>query len=174
VTQALSIVHDEVARANHIVGELLDYARVREPERRRVPLVDLISGALKASEVPSSVSVSIDSSHADVLVDATQVEAALSNVIRNSVEAMHGKGEITFEIRTDGDLVILTVCDGGPGVPAEIEGRLFEPLVTTKSSGLGLGLITARTLVERQGGTLVYKARARPGACFEMSLPSVA
>jgi PAS domain S-box-containing protein len=174
VTQALAIVHDEVARANHIVGELLDYARVREPERRRVAVVDLISAAIKASDVPSGVAVVVDPAIADVMVDATQVEAALSNVIRNSVEAMHGTGEITFEIHSDAAVVRLRVCDSGPGVPAEVEGRLFEPLVTTKASGLGLGLITARTLVERQGGTLVYYASIRPGACFEMSLPRAA
>ncbi len=174
VQQALAIVHDEVGRANHIVGELLDYARVREPERRRVQLADLISAALKASEVPASVVIVQDPAVADVLVDATQVEAALSNVIRNSIEAMHGKGEITFEIRSEADVVVVSVRDGGPGVPVEIEQQLFEPLVTTKASGLGLGLVTARTLIERQGGTLVYKASLKPGACFEMSLPRVA
>jgi PAS domain S-box-containing protein len=174
VSTALAIVHDEVARANHIVGELLDYARVREPERRRVQLGDLISAALKASEVPSSVSTVVEHAVADVMVDATQVEAALSNVIRNSIEAMHGKGEITFKISTNDDLVTVRVCDAGPGVPAEIEHQLFEPLVTTKPSGLGLGLVTARTLVERQGGTLVYKASIKPGACFEIALPRAA
>jgi PAS domain S-box-containing protein len=174
VSTALAIVHDEVARANHIVGELLDYARVREPERRRVQLGDLISAAVKASDVPSSVTLVVDPEVADVMVDATQVEAALSNVIRNSVEAMHGKGEITFEISTNDDLVTVRVCDAGPGVPPDIEHRLFEPLVTTKTFGLGLGLITARTLVERQGGTLVYNASLKPGACFEIALPRAA
>jgi PAS domain S-box-containing protein len=174
VQQALAIVHDEVARANHIVGELLDYARVREPERRRVQLADLISAALKASDVPTGVAIVQGSALVDVLVDATQVEAALSNVIRNSIEAMHGKGEITFETRSEADLVIVSVRDVGPGVPAEIEQHLFEPLVTTKASGLGLGLVTARTLIERQGGTLVYKSSLKPGACFEISLPRIA
>ncbi|MEO7112799.1 MAG: ATP-binding protein [Polyangiaceae bacterium] len=169
--QALAIVHDEVGRANHIVGELLDYARVREPERRRVQLGGLISAALKASDVPPTVVIVVDAAVADVMVDATQVEAALSNVIRNSIEAMHGKGEITFETRSNADLVTVSIRDSGAGVSSEIEGRLFEPLVTTKSSGLGLGLVTARTLVERQGGTLVYRSEVKPGACFEIALP---
>jgi len=176
IQEALAIVHDEIARANHIVGELLDYARVREPERRHVLFADLISAALKACDVPVGVEVEVvaDAGEDMVVVDATQVEAALSNLIRNAIEAMHGHGKISFEMAANGELSKVRVRDTGPGVAPEIESRLFEPLVTTKASGLGLGLVTARTLVERQGGTLVYESGARPGACFEISLPRAA
>ncbi|MEO8877948.1 MAG: ATP-binding protein [Polyangiaceae bacterium] len=173
VSQALEIVHDEVRRANHIISELLDYARVQEPERRQVLVADLISAAIKACDVPAGVEVRTDAGSDVVVVDATQVEAALSNLIRNSIEAMHGKGVITFETGPNGELSKVRVHDTGPGIAPEIASRLFEPLITTKASGLGLGLVTARTLVERQGGTLVYEA-GRRGACFGMSLPRVA
>lgn len=170
---ALAIVHEEVRRANHIVSDLLDYARVREPNRRPVLTSLLIEAAIRAADVPGEVGVRVSKSDRPplVLVDATQCEAALSNVLRNSVEAMQGRGQITIDEEENDSSVFLRVRDDGPGVSLDVEGRLFEPLVTTKVSGLGLGLVTARTLVEGQGGSLTYERKSDGGASFVIKLP---
>ncbi|HEX7667620.1 MAG TPA: PAS domain-containing protein [Polyangiaceae bacterium] len=169
---ALAIIHEEVRRANHIVSDLLDYARVREPNRRPVLTSLLIEAAIRAADVPGEVGVRVPKSDRppSVMVDATQCEAALSNVLRNSVEAMHGHGEITIEEDESESSVFLRVRDNGPGVATEVENRLFEPLVTTKVSGLGLGLVTARTLVEGQGGTLTFERKGETSS-FVIKLP---
>ena len=173
VRDALEIVHEEVRRANHIVSDLLDYARVREPDRKRTSISALVEGAVKAADLPAGIDLGVDESDPTVtaFVDATQCEAALANVIRNSCEAMQGKGKLQIDVTNDDSMVTVRVRDDGPGVSSEIESRLFEPLVTTKPSGLGLGLVTARRLVEGHGGTLVFERDGHAGACFAMALP---
>ncbi|MGH7286337.1 MAG: two-component system sensor histidine kinase NtrB, partial [Polyangiaceae bacterium] len=171
--EALAIVHEEVRRANHIVSDLLDYARVREPDRKHTSISLLVESAVKAADLPKSVELvgaDIDP-QLTAFVDVTQCEAALANVIRNSGEAMQGKGKVHVDVTSDDATVTVRVRDEGPGVSAEIESRLFEPLVTTKPAGLGLGLVTARRLVEGHGGTLVFERDGGTGACFAMTFP---
>ena len=173
VRDALAIVHEEVRRANHIVSDLLDYARVREPDRKHTSISLLVESAVKAADLPNGIDLGVGDSDPGLTayVDATQCEAALANVIRNSCEAMQGKGKLRIDVTHDDSMVTVRVRDEGPGVSSEIESRLFEPLVTTKPSGLGLGLVTARRLVEGHGGTLVFERDGNVGACFAMALP---
>jgi two-component system sensor kinase FixL len=79
-------------------------------------------------------------------------------------------GVLTLTARVDDGAIVLTVEDTGPGLSREVAEHLFEPLVTTKPHGLGLGLTTARHLIENQGGTLVFVRRPK-GARFDVRLP---
>lgn len=173
VLDAVAIVHEEVRRANRIVSDLLDYARVREPERRYTSISLIVEGAIKTADLPKEIALTIADTDGALtaFVDVTQCQAALVNVIRNSCEAMQGKGKLRIEVASDETTVTVRVRDEGPGISPEVEGRLFEPLVTTKASGLGLGLVTARRLVEGQGGTLTFERTTGAGACFAMVLP---
>ena len=81
-------------------------------------------------------------------------------------------GLLRLDARADGDTVELTISDSGSGVPAEVAERLFEPLVSTKPLGLGLGLATARTLVQRQGGTIGCDSEEGAGTRFRVRLPT--
>jgi signal transduction histidine kinase len=107
----------------------------------------------------------------DVLVDAAQVETAIANLVRNAVEAMPGGGELTIEAYREGRTMHLLIRDTGSGIPEEVRSRIFEPLVTTKSLGLGLGLVTAQTLIEGQNGRIVLRSTSPQGTTFEITLP---
>jgi C4-dicarboxylate-specific signal transduction histidine kinase len=110
----------------------------------------------------------------DVLVDPEQVQGALGNVVRNAVEAVSAggaSGSLSVGTHREDDMLVIRIADSGPGVAAEIRAHLFEPLFTTKTSGLGLGLVTARALVENQGGRLELVATKGPGATFDVFLP---
>jgi C4-dicarboxylate-specific signal transduction histidine kinase len=78
--------------------------------------------------------------------------------------------DITAACHEDG-AVAIRVCDSGPGVPADIAARLFQPFATGKADGMGLGLAISRTLVEAHGGTLTMVRGNGPVACFEIVLP---
>jgi PAS domain S-box-containing protein len=171
--QAAEIVHDEVRRANQIISDLIDYARVRPPLRTRIALAPLVDETLTAAAVPSSIRV-VSDVPADLVADAdgVQVEGALGNLVRNAIEAIAPGGTLTVRGRRDGGRVVLAVEDTGPGLAPAVRARLFEPLVTTKPTGLGLGLTTARALVDNQGGTLRCTSEEGRGAVFEMSLPA--
>jgi signal transduction histidine kinase len=103
-------------------------------------------------------------------VDTDQLRQAVVNLLLNAVEASveGGWAEISLVLVDDG--VRIAVADGGPGPPAEIAERLFEPFVTGKPDGVGLGLAAARRIVEDHGGTLTF--RAKPHTTFEIALPA--
>jgi signal transduction histidine kinase len=87
---------------------------------------------------------------------------------------MPAGGTLTLKAGAAERRVLLDVLDSGPGVPSALRSRIFEPFFTTDTAtGSGLGLPIARTLVRRHGGDLVYRTRARPGACFRVLLPAI-
>jgi PAS domain S-box-containing protein len=173
VARAIAVVHDEVEAANQCISDLLDYARVRPPLRQPAEVARLFEHALGAQEVPVRVRVvrQIDALPS-LRLDAGQVHNALFNLVRNAVEAMPSGGTLTVRAFRDGAEAVLEVEDTGEGVPPEMQSQLFEPLATTKPLGLGLGLVTARALIENQGGSLRWHPTpAARGARFEVRLP---
>ena len=172
VTQAIEIIHDEVQRANQIITDLLDYARIRVPVRRPTSIGSLVEQALDGQMLPPTIRVVRRLPQLpSVAVDGDQLRGALYNIIRNAIEAMNDGGTLTIDADLRDGSIIVRIADTGEGVPSDVRGRLFEPLVTTKPLGLGLGLVTARTLIEGQGGAITLVEKDGPGACFEISLP---
>ncbi|HEY3451065.1 MAG TPA: ATP-binding protein [Myxococcales bacterium] len=169
--QSVSIVIEEAWKANRIITGLLDHARVRAADREICKITQLLDQAVAAHSPPDSVEI-VRSIEAVPLVhvDPNQVREALQNLVRNALDAMPQGGTLTLETRREGKMVVVAVADTGPGIPPEQQRTLFRPLVTTKPQGLGLGLITARMLIENQGGNIAFVGSGK-GARFEVQLP---
>jgi signal transduction histidine kinase len=114
-----------------------------------------------------------------VMVDGTQLEIVIYNLVTNSLDAFDavtprrspmGRVEITAETR--GADVLINIDDSGPGIAAEVSGRLFDPFVSSKANGMGLGLSLSRTLLRHQGGDLWSEASRLGGARFVLRLPT--
>jgi PAS domain S-box-containing protein len=174
IQQALTVIREEVWEANRIITDLLDYARVKPPAATVIAVDALIAAALEATPPPPRITAKHDvAPGVTVRVDERQVRDALGNVIRNAYEAMLQGGTLTISADVLPDEVVIVVEDTGPGLTRESIQRLFEPLVTTKPLGLGLGLSTARALIENQGGTIrCATSRGTGGARFELRLPA--
>lgn len=173
-TTALAIIREEVWRANRIITDLLDYARVREAVRVPNRVEDLVEHVLASREIPGRIRIVRElPALPPVVVDAAQVHGALDNLVENAFDAMPRGGTLIFRAFAEGDAVVLSVEDSGGGIPAEIRDRVFEPLLTTKPDGLGLGLTTARALVENQGGAIRFQTSAE-GTTFALVLPTAA
>jgi two-component system sensor kinase FixL len=112
------------------------------------------------------------------MVDRVQVQQVLLNLIRNAVEAMEESEvrELSITGAAENGLVLISVADTGGGIPPEIAARLFQPFVTTKQEGMGVGLSVCRTIVEAHGGRLWMEAGPGPsgGSIFRFTLPTVA
>lgn len=171
VHEALRIASDEIWEANRIIGDLLDYARIRPPSTTDTQLLGMVQAALDSDPLPDDVTAEIDIPDLLVRVDERQVRDALRNLVRNAREAMPTSGTLKFTAQVIGRVAELRIEDTGEGVPEEHRNLLFEPLVTSKPLGIGLGLPTARALVMNQGGTLECIASEKAGACFLMRLP---
>ncbi len=174
VTRVLEVIQEEIWEANRIITDLLDYARVRPPHARAVDVRLVLRQAIAAEAVPDGVTVELDLPEAQsVSIDPDQVRDAVRNLVRNAVEAMPEGGTLIVGAHRGIDAVVVTVRDTGPGVSPEVQDHLFEPLVTTKPLGLGLGLPTVRAMIENQGGTVTYLGAVGKGATFELRLPPV-
>ncbi|MEZ4410822.1 MAG: PAS domain S-box protein [Polyangiales bacterium] len=175
VVRALDIIHDEVGRANQIITDLMEYARVSPPSRRRTTAAFLVEQALDGlGEQDVTVDVDVPEALPDLDVDPLQVQRALQNLADNALQAMTGGGRLGVRASLAGDFVRVEVSDTGPGIAPEVRHRLFEPLVSTYPGALGLGLITAKALIEANGGALEVSSSDARGTTFSFTLPVAA
>ncbi|HXN83560.1 MAG TPA: HAMP domain-containing sensor histidine kinase [Myxococcales bacterium] len=103
--------------------------------------------------------------------DPHRLRQVFANLLANAAQAQQERGTVEVRAQSDGDFARIRIHDGGPGLTAEVRQRLFDPFLTTKAGGSGLGLPIARMLVTRHGGTLAVLDDGRPGTTFEISLP---
>jgi len=167
-----------VRNMESIVGDILAFASESEPHCRATRLADILDATL-AQTAPQAralgVEVEVDEAAEEVelLCDACRVERALMNLVLNALDAVGEGGRVW--VRTEpaaGDgLVPVIVEDNGPGVPAELAQRIFNPFFTTKDSGTGLGLAIAHRIAESHGGRLTVGRGRCGGAAFRFYLP---
>jgi two-component system C4-dicarboxylate transport sensor histidine kinase DctB len=129
---------------------------------------------LKARDI--GLEVDIEPVTLSVMAEESALGSVIINLMRNAIDAMHDTPQplLTIRARTQGERAIITVSDNGPGIRADILARLFEPFVTSKpaGAGLGLGLVISAQLVRALGGTLRATNRTEGGACFTIHLPT--
>ncbi|MBI5432335.1 MAG: PAS domain S-box protein [Planctomycetes bacterium] len=167
-------VGEEIHRLDDTVLDLLHFARPLPPRTQPTDLrtfVQDLAEPLKRRFGSQGVlfEVAIEEGLV-VALDARMMAEAFDNLLINAVQALSGPGKVRVEARTIGRGVEVDVQDSGPGIPAADVEHIFEPFVTQKSRGTGLGLPIARKNVELHGGTLVALPRTQPGAVFRMSL----
>jgi two-component system cell cycle sensor histidine kinase/response regulator CckA len=161
-----------VDRAVAIIQELLDQARMREPQLVRLGLKDFVSQLLADAELPKTVRVAREFPEweIEVMADREQLRIALSNIIKNAVEAMDKKGTLGIRIRSADGEAEISFADTGHGIAPENRDKIFQPLFTTKATGVGLGLTIAKTIIERHRGTIGVQTPDK-GTVFVIRLP---
>jgi signal transduction histidine kinase len=107
-----------------------------------------------------------------ISADPDQLRLVFTNLLLNAAQANNNKGRIRMAVENDGaDRVELRVIDGGPGIPPELRARVFEPFFTTKHRGTGLGLPTAKRIIEAHGGELQIGDAPAGGTIVRVLLP---
>lgn len=167
--EALRVLEEEAWAANQILAELGEVVRERR-EPVSVRIFDVVAHALSRSAAPPGVRIERVGTDVGVKVDPQQTASALVSLVNNACFAMKGEGTLTFEVEASSDRVFLRVRDTGPGVKPELVPNLFVPTESDKPHGSGLGLTTARLLIEAQKGSLLY-VPGGPGARFDVVLP---
>jgi signal transduction histidine kinase len=174
--ECLNEIEAEIQTADEILTGLLDATRGRAPELREVELGPLLDEAARRTDASGRVqwAVQLGPEPVTVWCDPDQIRQVFRNVLRNAVEAMKGRGTVMISGRPDGAKFVIDVRDSGPGVSADIRADMFEPLVTSKRVGAGLGLTVSRRIVEQHGGTIELITDDQPGAAFRIILPTLA
>jgi C4-dicarboxylate-specific signal transduction histidine kinase len=171
---------EQAMRASEIVRTLQQFLTRDETERRIEVLPSMIveAGTLALrSLAPLAVHLrfEFDDDARRVLVNRVQIQQVIVNLIRNACEAMADQDspQVTLATKTLGDgMVEVSVADIGPGISADIAGRLFEPFVSTKHDGMGMGLSISRSIVEAHDGQLIAEPNPGGGTIFRFTLPS--
>lgn len=173
VQKHLEILEGEVRRANKIVTDLLDFSRVKQPNRMAAQLNSIIADVLSRQPRPEAIPVILDLADPlpTVQVDPDQVGQVLLNLILNGIEAMPNGGTLTIRTAAERGDVVAQVSDSGTGIEPENLEKIFQPLFTTKTKGIGLGLAVSRRLAEANGGRLVVSSRPGAGSTFTLAFP---
>jgi two-component system sensor kinase FixL len=183
LSEALQKAADQALRAGEIIRRLRDFVSRGETEVAVENLSKLVEEASALALVGAKqhgVRVRFNlSPEADrVFADKVQVQQVLLNLMRNAMEAMAEAGSPRRElvistalVNGDGDMVEASVSDTGPGIAPQIAGQLFQPFVTTKRQGMGVGLSISRTIIEAHGGELRLQTNPGGGAKFTFTLP---
>jgi two-component system, LuxR family, sensor kinase FixL len=169
----------QAERAGDVIRNLRQFVGKGETDRRAESLNKLVEEALSLALVgarQSGVRVSLDLDRAltPVLVDGVQIQQVVLNLVRNAVEAMEAveRRELTIATRAVAENIAeVRIIDSGPGIAAEIAGRLFQPFVSTKKTGMGLGLSICREIVEVHHGRLSAAPNPSGGTVFRLTLP---
>jgi two-component system sensor kinase FixL len=170
----------QALRAGQIIKRLREFVARGESERQVEDLPKLVEEAsalalVGAKQGGTRVSFALDPKARFVLADKIQIQQVLLNLIRNAVEAMQevATRELTLSTRlVDDQTIEIVVADTGPGLAPEVVAKLFQPFITTKEHGMGVGLSISRTIVEAHGGRLLAEANPGGGTIFRMTLRS--
>jgi two-component system, LuxR family, sensor kinase FixL len=181
VCDAMGKAADQALRAGDIIRRLRDFVSRGESERRVEDVKKLIEEASALALVGAKdKGVRVRFAFAPrlnyVLADKVQVQQVLLNLIRNAIDAMETAPTRELVVATSPaaeNKIEISVADTGAGIAPEIAGQLFQPFVTTKSHGMGVGLSISRTIIESHGGSITQRPNPGGGTVFTFTLPAV-
>ncbi len=145
-------IHPEQVRVNAILGEILDQVGHQAP-------LDQVEVQTRLADVPPIVG------------DTERLRQVFTNILVNALQAMEGRGTLKVETSTNGHAVEVAITDTGPGIPAEIREKIFNPFFTTKKTGTGLGLSVSYGIIKALGGVIEIESQVGEGSTFRVRLP---
>ena len=174
----MQVVEEQLRTLGRVTAQVLTYHR-QQSQAKEFDLIEIAESALRLhAEKLSRHGLRVDRRfRGPVMVEifGSEILQVVSNLVLNAVEAQLEGGEMLISVKRCHECVQLTVIDRGPGIPEAFANRLFEPYVTTKATGTGLGLWLSRRIVEKHRGTLRFRTSrdaARSGTAFRLTLPA--
>jgi two-component system sensor kinase FixL len=180
--EGVAEVVQQAERAGDVLDRLREFVRGGEFRRTLTEIKPLIDAAVsltctEAMQHEVEIEAKADPGLPVVLADQVQIEQVLLNLLRNAMDAMEAANSkrrsiIVAARRNSKHAIEISVADSGPGVAAEVTDTMFEPFITTKPFGMGMGLSISRTIIESHGGSLQMVRGVRSGAMFVFNLPT--
>jgi signal transduction histidine kinase len=164
---AIQVLEAETDRLERLAKEFSEFGRMPEGPQSEVDLVELL-GELGRTGVPEGVAVRLTANggRRTLFGHYEPLRRAFANLYRNAAEAMKGTGAIDVTVTGEGTGLAVTIADHGPGIPADLRQRVFEPYFTTKDDGTGLGLALVRNTLEAHRGSISVSETPGGGATF--------
>lgn len=173
IMEDLNTIDKQSNYMNKIVSDLQDYARPLSPEIKDIDLSTFVKHVLAGARTPEDVEVQTNIE--DELTweaDPTMMERVLTNLVTNAIQAMPNGGKLIITSASSKEDTTLNITDTGEGIHPDHISKIFDPLFTTKSKGMGMGLVVSKRLVESQGGSLNISSVVGKGTIVEIRMPS--
>jgi len=172
----LKIIVSEVSRLETLIENVLGFARTDRARFRSCDVNSVLSEACEqlsrvCARAGISVSLDLDETIPSILLDRAQFRQVLDNLCANARQAMPHGGTITVATRRVGREVEVRIADTGPGIPAALRAKVFEPFYSSSSMGTGLGLAVAAKIMDGHGGSIRIDTKNRRGAAFSLRFP---
>lgn len=176
VQRSLSISERNIERCDRIINELLDFSRDTDPDLQPIPIDGFLADCLAELHWPDDIQLSRTlKSGAVVDADIDLLQRVVVNVCVNAQQALletsHTDKRVDIMTHTKGSILEIVVQDNGPGIPEEIRDKIFEPLFSTKSFGIGLGMSIVKNIMEKHHGGVRIENQAQPGCRLVLWLP---
>lgn len=177
VREVVQDIFGQTVRVKGIVSDLLEFAREKEPQMKRVELTGIIRRAFdligKISNV-DKVLFAVDAPGEGVSIEADpeQMERVFLNLFSNAVDAMKGEGEVKVRVMAEREAAVITVSDTGAGISRDDMEKIFDPFFTTKEKGTGLGLAIVFNIIKKHGGEIAVESEKGRGTVFTITLPA--
>ena len=175
LVNGLDDIFGQTMRVKKIVGDLLEFARGREPNFREIELNKIIANAYTHTSSimdTAGIELSLDSDPEGVFIEADkeQIKQVFINLFSNAIDSMSGSGKLMVKIESENDHVIVIVADTGKGMQQDTIEKIFEPFFTTKDKGTGLGLAIVFNIIQKHNGTIRVKSEEGKGSTFIVTL----
>ncbi|HEX9829763.1 MAG TPA: ATP-binding protein, partial [Bacteroidota bacterium] len=173
VERVTQTVVEQIDALSRIASEFSNFARMPERKFERVDLHSLIKETVGLFHEISGVEfrTKFHDIHPTVVADSDELHRVFINLIRNSVQAMEQGGVISIETTIVDHLCIIRLSDTGPGIPKNIQAKVFEPNFSTKTDGTGLGLAICKRIIEDLNGTIILESETGKGSLFTITIP---
>jgi two-component system, NtrC family, sensor histidine kinase HydH len=173
----LAVLEEEIGRLDGTLQSFLDFARPSAACKTVLDLRDVVERTVQLVQARADrQSIRLETRFleeaVEVTADSGQLRQVLLNLLLNAFDSVQSGGRVTVDVESDDGQIVVHVRDDGPGIPDSVRDRLFEPFVSSKPSGTGLGLTICRRIVENHGGQITAENRPEGGADFIIRLPA--
>ncbi|MBI4369232.1 MAG: HAMP domain-containing protein [Elusimicrobia bacterium] len=173
IIRHVTIIEGELNVANQIISEILTFARTREIQIRDLELHELLEEICGRLAAPPGINIEKHyvQNPVTVKMDPDEVRQAVRNLIINAFDVLPNGGRVEISTRIEKDGCIISVSDSGPGIPPDVQAKIFTPFFTTKSKGTGLGLAVVKKVMDRHNGEVTVESVIGKGTTFHLKFP---
>ena len=147
-------IYRALSGINHMVEQVINYVREKPLHVKQTELSDILKSCVTELAIPETIKITLPEEKCTIQCDDYQMGIVFNNLISNAVESLEGNGEIKIKLIDNLDYVLVEIQDSGPGIPKDMMEQIFEPLVTTKKKGTGLGLTSCLKIVMHHHGMI--------------------
>jgi len=174
IEKHLNILQTEIDNSDKIISDVLDFASIKTPTLKEAEINDVVKETLSKATIPKAVKVKTElgAKLPKLKIDTAQIGMVFANIISNAVQAMPKGGEIKVTTSKVDEFIAIAFKDTGIGIPKENLDKIFEPLVSTKVNGIGLGLTACQSIIKDHKGKIEVKNKeVGKGVIFTVKLP---